>query len=69
MADQLQPGEYVTFVRQGGIPVRLVRFSSVYVRVTPSGGRLVTLDKYGGIPISVNDERLLPEEIKEQIGY
>ena len=50
MADQINPGEYVTFVRQGGIPVRVVRYGGTYVRLAYNGGRLVTVDQHGGIP-------------------
>lgn len=39
------------------------------MRITPSGGKAVTLDKSGGTPISVDDERQLPEDIKELMGY
>lgn len=69
MAQELRSGEYVTFVRQGGIPVTVVRSGGTYVRVTPHGGTLVTNVRYGGIRVYVDNERELPEEVKEDIGY
>jgi hypothetical protein len=38
------------------------------VRVASQGGKLVTVDQHGGISISVDDERLVPEDVKEVIG-
>jgi len=42
MADELRQGENVTFVRQGGIPVKVVRYGGTFVRLLPYGGTLVT---------------------------
>ncbi len=69
MAEEIRSGDYVTFVRQGGIPVSLVRYGGTYVRVTGSGGKPVTFVQYGGEPISVDDEKRLPEEIRELLGF
>jgi hypothetical protein len=69
MADDVLSGEYVTFVTQGGSPVTIVRLGGVYVRVTSYGGKPVTFVKYGGTPISVDSESLLPEDVKEDMGY
>jgi hypothetical protein len=69
MAEVFQPGEYVTFVRQGGIPVMVVRYGGAYVRVTPNGGKAVTHVRWGGTPVTVDNERYLPDEVKEDIGY
>jgi hypothetical protein len=69
VADQVFSNDYVTFVRQGGIPVTIVRQGGIYVRVTSSGGKPVTYVKYGGKQITVDREANLPEDIQEQIGY
>jgi len=65
MADQIYSGDFVTFVRQGGIPVTIVRSGGTYVRVTNYGGKPETYVKYGGTPIFVDREAELSEEIKE----
>jgi hypothetical protein len=39
------------------------------VRITSYGGTQVTYVKYGGVPITVDTERELPEEVKEEMGY
>jgi hypothetical protein len=67
--DQIASGEYVTFVAVGGIPVTVVRYGGTYVRITSYGGIQVTYVKYGGNPITVDTERELPEEVKEEMGY
>jgi len=69
VTDQVLSGEYVTFVAQGGIPVTVVRYGGTYVRITSYGGKQVTYVKYGGAPITVDTERELPEEVKEEMGY
>ena len=69
MADEFTPGEFVTFVRQGGIPVSIVRYGGTYVRVARYGGKQVTFVSYGGTPISVDKEAELPEDIKETLGF
>jgi hypothetical protein len=68
MPDEIKPGEFVTFVRQGGIPVSIVRYGGTYVRIASSGGKLVTYASYGGTPVSVDREDQLPEDIKEMLG-
>jgi hypothetical protein len=45
MADQIYPGDFVTFVRQGGIPVTIVRSGGAYVRVTTYGGKRIFVDR------------------------
>ena len=62
MADSVLSGEYVTFVRQGGIPVTIVRVISY-------GGKPVTFVRSGGVEISIDREAELPEFVKEEIGY
>jgi hypothetical protein len=69
MPETILPNEWVTFVRQGGVPVTIVRNGGAYVRVIAYGGKAVTHVRYGGIPVTVDSERLLPEDIKEEIGY
>ncbi len=69
MPDQIRSGEYISFVRQGGIPVTIVKYGGLYVRVVSYGGKPVTFVRSGGTPISVDMEAELPEEIKEEIGY
>jgi hypothetical protein len=69
MPDEFFPGEFVTFVRQGGIPVSIVRYGGVYVRITRSGGKSVTFNQFGGTPITVDNERELPEEVREALGF
>ena len=69
MAGNFKPGEFITFVPQGGIPVRLVRYGGTYVRVLRTGGKAVTFSKYEGEPINVDRETDLPEELKEMLGY
>jgi len=39
------------------------------VRVLKFGGKAATLDKYEGIPISVDREEELSEDTKEIMGY
>ncbi|HEX9013565.1 MAG TPA: hypothetical protein VF813_08620 [Anaerolineaceae bacterium] len=68
MADEFNPGEFVTFTRQGGIPVSIVRYGGTFVRVARYGGKAVTFVQWGGTPITVDNERELPEEIKELLG-
>ena len=68
MADEFKPGDFVTFVRQGGIPVTVVRYGGTYTRVARSGGKLVTHVRYAGTPITVDDEKQLPDDIKEDLG-
>jgi hypothetical protein len=69
MADEIQSGEYITFVQDGGTPVTIVHFGGVFVRVISYGGKLVTCVQSGGTPISVDIEAELPEDVKEEIGY
>lgn len=69
MAASVSSGEYVTFVRQGGIPVTLVRDRGTFVRVIGYGGKPVTLVRSGGVEISIDREAELPEFVKEEIGY
>ena len=69
MTEIFHVGEYVTFARQGGIPVTIVRVGGDYVRVTPSGGKPVTQVRWGGTPVTVDNERSLPEDVKKEIGY
>ncbi len=69
MPDTIYPNEFVTFVHQGGIPVTIVRRDGLYVRVIGYGGKPVTYVRSGGIPVTVDSERLLPEEVKQEIGY
>jgi len=69
MADQIYAGEYVHFVRQGGIPVTIARYGGTYVRVSNYEGKPVTFVKYGGTPISVDNEAMLPEDVREELGY
>jgi hypothetical protein len=69
MAEIFRPGEFVTFVPQRGIPVRLVRYGGTYVRVSRAGGKPVTYSKFEGEPIMVDCEAELPEELKEIMGY
>lgn len=69
MPDVIGPNEYVTFVHQGGIPVTIVRYGGTYVRVISYGGKPVTFVRSGGTPVCVDDERMLPEEVKEDLGY
>ncbi len=68
MPEQLYSGDWISFVRQGGIPVTVVRYGGTYVRVTRFGGKEVTFVRNGGTLITVEDEALLPEDVKEQIG-
>ena len=68
MPDNFTPGEFVTFVRQGGIPVSIVRYGGTFVRIARYGGRPVTFVSFGGTPISVDQESELPEDIKEILG-
>jgi hypothetical protein len=69
MAEEIRSGEYITFVRDGGVPVTIVHYGGVFVRVTSFGGKLVTCVKSGGTQISVDIEAELPEDVKEEIGY
>jgi len=32
-------------------------------------GKPVTFVKYGGTPISVDNEAMLPEDVREELGY
>jgi hypothetical protein len=66
---EINPGEYVSFVRQGGIPVRIVRYDGIYVRVIRYGGKPVTFVPYGGTPVIIDRDANLPEDVQEQIGY
>lgn len=68
MAEEFKESEFVTFVPSGGIPVRVVRYGGTYVRIIPAGGKLVTFNSYSGTPIVVDNEKALPEEVKEQLG-
>jgi hypothetical protein len=69
MTTQLSPGEYVTFVRQGELPVTVVRRGGTYVRILRYGGKPVTHIHSGGLLISVDREYELPEDVQEDIGY
>ncbi len=69
MPDQVLSGDWITFVREGGIPVKVVRTGGIYVRVISYGGKPVSYDRYNGTPITVESEALLPDYIKEDIGY
>jgi hypothetical protein len=69
MPDQVISGDYVTFVRQGGIPVTVARQGGVYVRVIRYGGKPVTYVKHGGALVTVDREAYLPEDVQEEIGY
>ncbi len=69
MPDSILPNEFVTFVHYGGIPVTIVRREGIFVRVIGYGGKPVTFVHHGGIPVVVDSERLLPEEVKQDIGY
>jgi hypothetical protein len=69
MPDTIGPNEWVTFVHQGGTPVTIVKHDGVFVRVIAYGGKPVTYVRYGGTPVTVDSERLLPEEVKQEIGY
>lgn len=69
MADSILSGEYITFVRQGGIPVTIVRGKGIFVRVASYGGKPVTFVRSGGVEISIDREAELPEFVKEEIGY
>jgi hypothetical protein len=69
MPDQIHSGEYVSFVRQGGVPVTIVKYGGLYVRVISYGGKPVTFVRSGGTLISVDLEAELPEDVKEEIGY
>jgi hypothetical protein len=68
MADDFKEAEFVTFVRSGGIPVTVVRYGGTYVRVIPGGGKLVTFVSQGGTHIVVDNEKALPDEVKEWLG-
>jgi len=76
MTDVFAPGEFATFVKQGGKlnPCPSLRGAKrrgnlTFVCVLKYGGKAVTLDKYEGTPISVDREDQLPEEVKEIMGY
>lgn len=69
MPDPISPNEYVTFVHQGGIPVMIVRHGGTNVRLISYGGKQVTFIRVGGIPVCIDDKQMLPEEVKEEIGY
>jgi hypothetical protein len=69
MAEQVLSGEYVTFVRSGGIPVTIVRYGGTFVRVVFYGGKQVTYVRSGGQEISIPMEAELPEFVKEELGY
>ncbi len=69
MPDNISSGEYITFVRYGGIPVTIVRHGGTFVRVTSFGGKQVTYVRNGGTPIYVDREAELPEDVKEDLGY
>jgi CO dehydrogenase/acetyl-CoA synthase alpha subunit len=47
----------------------IVKYGSTYVRVIGYGSKQVTYVRSGGAPVTVDSERLLPEDIKELIGY
>ncbi len=66
---ELQPGDFVTFVPSGGIPVRLTRYGGTFVRLARAGGRLVTFSRYEGEAITVDREADLPDELKQTLGY
>jgi len=67
MADELQSGEYITFVRQGGIPCGWCVLAAF-----TCGSHPLAVERshwiIRGIPIRV-DMSAFTEEIKEQIGY
>jgi hypothetical protein len=69
MTETIMSGEYVSFVREGGIPVTIVKYGGTYVRVTWSGGKQVRYVPYGGTPITVDREANLPEDIQRELGY
>lgn len=69
MPDAILLNEFVTFVHRGGIPVTIVRSGGIYVRVIGYGGKPLTHVRSGGIPVTVDSERLLPEDVKQEIGY
>ncbi len=68
MADEFKPGDFVTFIRQGGIPVSVQRYGGTFVRIAQIGGKQVTYVRHGGTPISVDNEKNLPPDIKEELG-
>jgi len=67
MADQVNTGEYVTFIAYGGIPVTIVRYGGTFVRPVSYGGKRVTNVRYGGQQISIDREAELPEFVKEEL--
>ena len=66
---ELQPGDFVTFVPSGGIPVRLTRYGGTFVRLARAGGRQVTFSRYEGEAITVDRETDLPEDLKQELSY
>jgi hypothetical protein len=48
--------------------VSVVRYGGTYVRITTSGGKEVTHLRYGGTPIVVDNEKNLPDDVKEDLG-
>ena len=68
MADEFKPGEFVTFVKEGGIPVSVQHRGGTAVRIAQNGGKQVTYVRFGGTAISVDNEKNLPLDIKEELG-
>jgi hypothetical protein len=46
----------------------VARYGGIYTRIARSGGKRVTHVRYAGMPITVDDEKQLPIDIKEDLG-